>query len=117
MALGLVVAVEIYCNWKTKLPGTSSLNTITRYSLNTFASAARTSNPQDFDDESTTPTSTARGHTRARGSMASILDMMSLTLAVEPSPSQQRGPVPLRGLSSYITYLNTDLIIRNRDTG
>jgi len=28
--------------------------------------------------------------------MASVLDMMSLTLAVEPSPSQQRGPVPLQ---------------------
>jgi hypothetical protein len=31
-----------------------------------------------------------------RGSMASVLEMMSLTLAVMPSASRHRGPLPLR---------------------
>lgn len=38
------------------------------------------------------------GARRTRGSMASVLEMMSVTLAVMPSPSQMRGPVPIREL-------------------
>lgn len=94
VAVGVVAIVEIYCSRKTRLPGPSSLSAITQDSLHTFAKTARLSG-RNGDDESTSLVSTARG-TRTRGSMASVLDMMSLTLAVEPSPSQQRGAVPLR---------------------
>jgi hypothetical protein len=95
VAIGIIIVVEVYCNWKTRLPGPSSLSAITQDSLRTFASTAHLSVGHNADDENTSFFSTSRG-ARTRGSMASVLDMMSLTLAVEPSPSQQRGPVPLR---------------------
>jgi len=95
VAVGVVIVVEIYCSRKTRVPGRSSLSAITQDSLQTFARTARLSAGRDGDDETMSLVSTARG-ARPRGSMASVLDMMSLTLAVEPSPSQQRGPVPLQ---------------------
>ncbi|TCD68080.1 hypothetical protein EIP91_011533 [Steccherinum ochraceum] len=93
-ALFVVVFVESYCRWKTHLPGRRSLSPLTRDSLDTFLRAARPTVPRDIDEENTSLVSSAR-NTRARGSFASVLEMMSLTLAVMPSPSQARGPVPL----------------------
>ena len=94
VALFVVLFVESYCAWKTRLPGRRSLNATTRDSLDTFLRAARPTAPRDIDEESASLVSSTR-NTRARGSFASILEMMSLTLAVMPSPSQSRGPVPL----------------------
>jgi hypothetical protein len=94
VALSVIVVVEIYCNWKTRLPGPSALSAITQNSLHTFASSAQLPTG-NVDDESTSFFGAGTRGTRTRGSMASVLDMMSLTLAVEPSSSQQRGPVPL----------------------
>lgn len=93
-AIVVVIFVEAYCRWKTRLPGPKSLNNITRDSLDAFGRAARPKEPRDLDEESTSLVSSAR-NTRMRGSFASILDMMSMTLAVTPSASQARGPVPL----------------------
>lgn len=95
VAIGLVIAVEAFCNWKTRLPGLKSLSPISQDSLQTFTSSAKAADIHPTDDASTSYVSSGLGR-RTRGSMASILDMMSLTLAVEPSSSQQRGPVPLR---------------------
>lgn len=100
VAVGVAIVVEIYCSRKTSVPGPRSLSPITQDSLQTFAKTARLSAGRNGDDESMSLVSTARG-ARPRGSMASVLDMMSLTLAVEPSPSQQRGPVPLRAYSPF----------------
>ncbi|CAL1693980.1 unnamed protein product [Somion occarium] len=94
VALFVALFVEIYCTWRTRLPGRRSLSPITRDSLDTFMRTARPSTSRDNDEESTSLVSSART-TRARGSFASILEMMSLTLAVMPSASQSRGPVPL----------------------
>jgi calcium permeable stress-gated cation channel len=94
VAVGIIIVVEVYCTQKTKLPGPRSLSAITQDSLRAFASTAHLSADRNIDDENSFFT-TSRG-ARTRGSMASVLDMMSATLAVEPSPSQQRGPVPLR---------------------
>ncbi|THH33123.1 hypothetical protein EUX98_g1076 [Antrodiella citrinella] len=93
-ALFVVVFVESYCAWKTRLPGRRSLNPLTRDSLNTFMRAARPTAPREIDEESTSLVSSTR-NTRARGSFASVLEMMSLTLAVMPTQSQARGPIPL----------------------
>lgn len=93
-ALFVVVFVESYCAWKTRIPGRRSLSPVTKDALTTFTRAARPSTPRDIDEESTSLVSSTR-NTRARGSFASVLEMMSLTLAVMPSPSQARGPVPL----------------------
>ena len=93
-AFFVVLVVETFCNWRTKLPGRSSLSPITQNSLKTFEQSAKPTRQRDVDEESTSLVSTAR-MTRARGSFASVLEMMSLTLAVTPSPSETRGPVPL----------------------
>ncbi|RDX50995.1 hypothetical protein OH76DRAFT_1507025 [Lentinus brumalis] len=93
-ALFVVIVVEGFCNWRTKIPGRSSLSPITQDSLSTFEKNAKPARPRDLDEESTSLVSSAR-ISRARGSFASVLEMMSLTLAVTPSPSENRGPVPL----------------------
>ncbi|KAH8099276.1 hypothetical protein BXZ70DRAFT_289357 [Cristinia sonorae] len=93
-ALFVVVFVESYCTWKTRLPGRRSLAPVTRDSLDTFMRAARPTQNRDIDEESTSLVSSGR-NTRARGSFASVLEMMSLTLAVMPSANQSRGPIPL----------------------
>lgn len=93
-ALFVFVFVESYCSWRTRLPGRKSLNPITLDCLETFSRTARPGKNQEAEEESLSLVSSAR-NTRMRGSNASILDMMSLTLAVVPSPSEARGPVPL----------------------
>lgn len=98
-ALLVVLIVEVYCWWRMRLPGRRSLSEVTQNSLDTFGKAAQPHAPRDVDEESASLVSSGR-NTRTRGSFASILEMMSLTLAVMPSPSQQRGPVPL-GTSPY----------------
>ena len=90
----VVVFVETYCRWRTRLPGSLSLSNVTQESLETFGRTARPTEPREIDEESTSLVSSSR-MTRMRGSFASILDMMSMTLAVTPTPSQTRGPVPL----------------------
>lgn len=95
--VAVVLGVLAYTSWKMRQPGPRSLAAITKDSLKTFASTARQPNPI-VDEETTTSlvSSGAPGQTRPRGSMASVLEMMSLTLAVMPSPSPSRGPIPLR---------------------
>lgn len=93
-AVLVVLVVEAYCTWKTHTPGKRSLGTVTQDALATFTLAAKPGARRDVDEESASLVSSAR-NTRTRGSFASILEMMSLTLAVMPSPSQTRGPVPL----------------------
>lgn len=90
----VVVFVEIYCTMKARLPGTRTLTPITKNSLEHFASGA----DQYLDPEQETNNTSSRkgGHMRTRGSMASVLEMMSITLAVMPSASTYRGAVPLR---------------------
>lgn len=96
----VIIFVESYTSWKTRIPGRKSLSPITQDSLDVFANAMRRSRRTNVDEESASLVSSARGGHRTRGSMASVLEMMSLTLAVMPSPSPSRGPVPLR------TWLN-----------
>ncbi|RPD82440.1 hypothetical protein L226DRAFT_528605 [Lentinus tigrinus ALCF2SS1-7] len=93
-AVFVVAVVEGFCNWRTKPPGRSSLSPIAQDCLATFERSTKPARPRDLDEESTSLVSSAR-NTRARGSFASVLEMMSLTLAVTPSPSENRGPVPL----------------------
>ena len=116
VALCVIILVEVYCNWKTRFPGSRSLSAITQDSLRTFASTAKLYAGPDADEENAS-FGTSRG-ARTRGSMASVLDMMSLTLAVEPSSSQQRGPVPLRTYLHNKHYpIETNLHFRNRYSG
>lgn len=91
--VAVMIFVEIYATLKLRLPGRGSLRAITRDSLDHFARAAER-HLEDSREEMTSENDT-RGHF-TRGSMASVLDMMSLTLAVKPSAPTYRGPVPLR---------------------
>ncbi|OCH87483.1 hypothetical protein OBBRIDRAFT_736098 [Obba rivulosa] len=94
MSLFVVLLAEVYCSWRTRQPSRKSLFPITRDSLDTFSRSARPDRQTELDEENTSLVSSAR-NTRLRGSFASVLEMMSLTLAVMPSPSEIRGPVPL----------------------
>ncbi|KAJ3879447.1 hypothetical protein F5051DRAFT_402847 [Lentinula edodes] len=89
----VILFVETFAIWKTRTPGRSSLSPITNDSLDTFRSTARVSKRTSVDEAST---GTGAPGGRTRGSMASVLEMMSLTLAVMPSSSITRSPVPLQ---------------------
>ena len=96
----MILTVEIYTNAKTRHPGRNSLSPATDESLRRFENAIAEPN---YDDDDTLQDISVVG--RPRGSMASVLDMMSLTLAVMPASSKNRGPIPLRtflfGFSSF----------------
>ncbi|KAF9651959.1 hypothetical protein BDM02DRAFT_3090164 [Thelephora ganbajun] len=94
-SVAVAIFVELFCSLKTREPGVRSLSPVTRNSLDTFRTAARPARRRNVDEESVSLVSSEK-NTRSRGSMASVLEMMSITLAVIPSPSQARGPVPLQ---------------------
>ena len=94
VAFFVVTITEGYCSWRTKTPGRKSLSPVTNDALDTFLSAAQPTQQRDIEEESTSLVSSAR-NTRLRGSFASVLEMMSTALAVGPSSSEVRGPVPL----------------------
>lgn len=96
LGIALVVAgiVEVYTIYKTRLASLQALPENAQESLRVFRRALESDNLTDTDDENRSML-TARGN-RTRGSMASVLEMMSLTLAVMPSASSHRGPLPLR---------------------
>ncbi|KAG2358227.1 hypothetical protein BDR07DRAFT_1418255 [Suillus spraguei] len=96
LGIALVVAgiVEVHTMHKTRLASLQALPENTQESLRVFRRALESDNRTDTDDENRSMI-TARGN-RTRGSMASVLEMMSLTLAVMPSASSHRGPLPLR---------------------
>ncbi|KAG5647674.1 hypothetical protein DXG03_008397 [Asterophora parasitica] len=91
----VIIFVEAYTAWTARLPGRRSLSPITQDSLNTFEVTAWNTDRRNVDDEGTSRGSSTGRYPRLRGSMASVLEMMSLTLAVMPSPTNYRGPVPL----------------------
>lgn len=98
-AVLIVIVVEAYCEWKTRVPKVNSLSPITRDSLDSFRRAQREGLPGAREDDMSLLSShgaRSPGDGEPRGSIASVLDMMSLTLAVMPSTSRGRGPIPLR---------------------
>lgn len=100
-----VFFVEVYARIKERQPGRGALSPVSLHALESFRKAAHPSNPAVLEEESTSIVSSGRA-TRTRGSFASVLEMMSSTLAVVPSRYQQHGPVPLR-MSSSIFLIHT----------
>lgn len=88
-----IVGVEIYAYRKTRLPSRKTLSAVTLDSLDRFEERAGAGNRTVSESEGNSLVSAPR--LRGRGSMASVLEMMSLTLAVMPTPQQARGAVPL----------------------
>jgi calcium permeable stress-gated cation channel len=98
--------VEVYTRIKERQPGRAALSPVCQHAVESFRNAARPSNPAVLEEESTSIVSSGRA-ARARGSFASVLEMMSTTLAVVPSRYQQHGPVPLRTSSSPCLLIQT----------
>jgi hypothetical protein len=112
IAVAIVILVEWYCYSKLKKPGPNSLSPVTRNAIETYVRSARPagmlgsigSNEKASADESS---SRQKGKDRRRqnGSISSVLDMMSITLAVMPGARRNRPPVPLRK-HEFVRYLD-----------
>ncbi|KAL0068549.1 hypothetical protein AAF712_004264 [Marasmius tenuissimus] len=94
VGVGVFVIVFVETFTRIRMSERKTLSNITQDSVETFSTTARTRRTIMEDEESTSLVGSRAG-TRPRGSMASVLEMMSLTLAVMPSRSRVRGPVPL----------------------
>lgn len=91
-----IILVEAFAHWKTRLPGRKSLSTVTVAALDKFQEkAGQDVIIQGSETEGASLVASAPRTRSRRGSMASVLDMMSFTLAVMPTPHQSRGAVPL----------------------
>jgi hypothetical protein len=107
-AVGVILLAEVYCSRKLRQPGLASLGPTTRHHIETFGKAAKPNRNRNTDDESTDLVAENGGmNPRARGSFASVLEMMSITLAVTPS-SHFRGPVPLRESLFFLVISHHD---------
>ncbi|KAF8587371.1 hypothetical protein K439DRAFT_1630859 [Ramaria rubella] len=96
-AVLIVCLVEGYAWHKLRLPGVKSLSPITQDSLTHFGQAALPEKTwSSSEDPSVVSSPPRRGIPLPRSSMASVLEMMSLTLAVMPSNAKARGSVPLQ---------------------
>ncbi|KAK7029822.1 MPN domain-containing protein [Favolaschia claudopus] len=94
----VIIFVELFAAIKTRQPGRRSLSPIVKNSLDAFNKAARpaTAKRRTVDDESTSLVSSGRLGHRTRGSMASVLEMMSVTLAVMPPRKPEQVSLPLK---------------------
>jgi len=96
VAVLAIIIAELYAASLMRLPSRRSLSPVTQDALDTFQERARPVNqPNSSDDEGTSLVSSSQRAVRSRGSMASVLEMMSLTLAVMPTPHSGRHAVPL----------------------
>jgi len=102
IAVAIILGVEWYCTNKLKKPGIESLSPVTRDAIEAFTRSARPAlgfGGQGSSEKAIAAASSVerKGKERQRtGSLSSVLDMMSITLAVIPGPSKNRPPVPLR---------------------
>lgn len=90
-----IIFVEVYARLKERRRDKAALSPVTQHALESFRKAAQPDHPTALDEESTSIVSSGRAG-RARGSFASVLEMMSTTLAVVPTQYQRHGPVPIR---------------------
>ena len=95
VGLVTIIFVEVYARLKERRSGRAALSPVSQHALESFRKAAQPAHPTVLDEESTSLVSSGRV-ARTRGSYASVLEMMSTTLAVVPTQYQQHGPVPIR---------------------
>jgi hypothetical protein len=105
IAVGIVIIifVKVYTHIKERQPGRGALSPVALHALESFRKAAQPDRPAVLDEESTSLVSSGRG-ARTRGSFASVLEMMTTTLAVVPTHYQQHGPVPIRTFSPFLSH-------------
>lgn len=104
IAVGVVIIifVSLYTRIKERQPGRGALSPVALHALESFRKAAQPGRPTLLDEESTSVVSSGRG-ARTRGSFASVLEMMTTTLAVMPTQYQQHGPVPIRTFFPFLS--------------
>ncbi|CAE6431762.1 unnamed protein product [Rhizoctonia solani] len=98
-ALVIVAIVEVYCGYKSRNLPERKFSPIVRDSLATFRRSVRGSKSKrrltiEEDGTSLVSSPMERGGI-PRGSIASVLDMMSITLNVMPSPNRPKDAVPV----------------------
>ena len=110
-AVAIIILVEWYCSNKLKKPGVDSLSPVTRDAIEAFTRSARPAgrfgSRGASEKASAVPSESERqGKERRKrnGSISSVLDMMSITLAVMPGTRKNRPPVPLR-MSFLVQFL------------
>jgi hypothetical protein len=102
----IIIFIEVYTRIKERQPGRGALSPVALHALETFRKSAQPDRPTVLDEESTSIVSSGRG-ARTRGSFASVLEMMTTTLAVVPTQYQQHGPVPIRTSSPFLVCVMT----------
>ncbi|EJD04016.1 uncharacterized protein FOMMEDRAFT_106418 [Fomitiporia mediterranea MF3/22] len=112
VGVAAMATVEVYAYWKTRLPGRKSLTDKTLNSLERFAGQARPAGKQSVSETEGSNALVNAPRMRSRGSLASVLEMMSLTLAVMPTPHQARGAVPIAETESLDDLTATDRAAR-----
>ncbi|KAG8822531.1 hypothetical protein FRC17_009553 [Serendipita sp. 399] len=99
IAIGIIIVVEWYCSNKLKRPGVESLSPVTRDAIESYVRSARPAGRSGLggNDNGAASSTNRKGKGRRamNGSISSVLDMMSITLAVMPGPNRKRPPVPL----------------------
>ncbi len=93
ISICVILGVEVYTHRKSSVPGYITLSDFTKDSLQTFYQAARIAHIDAEGSEGASIQNSQRP--LPRGSLASVLEMMSLRLAVMPASIRNRGPVPL----------------------
>ncbi|CAE6437914.1 unnamed protein product [Rhizoctonia solani] len=98
-ALVIIVIVEVYCGYRSRNPPERKFSPIVRDSLATFRRSVRGSKSKrrltiEEDGTSLVSSPMERGGI-PRGSIASVLDMMSITLNIMPSPNRPKDAVPV----------------------
>ncbi|CAE6471377.1 unnamed protein product [Rhizoctonia solani] len=98
-ALVIIIIVEGYCGYKSRNPPERKFSPVVRDSLATFRRSIQGSRSKrrltiEEDGTSLVSSPMERGGV-PRGSIASVLDMMSITLNVMPSPNRPKDAVPV----------------------
>ena len=109
-----LIFVEVYTRLKERSPGRRSLNPVSQHALDSFGKAAKPSQLAVLGSSSPSVVSSGRA-TRTRGSFASVLEMMSMTLAVAPSHYQQQGPMPISTLLLLVFFLCRRALMAHSD--
>ncbi|CAE6524811.1 unnamed protein product [Rhizoctonia solani] len=98
-AFVIIFVVEGYCGYKSRNPPERKFSPVVRDSLATFRRSVQGSRSKrrltmEEDGTSLVSSPMERGGV-PRGSIASVLDMMSITLNVMPSPNRPKDAVPV----------------------
>lgn len=104
-ALLIILIVEGYCTFKSRPTSDRDFSPVVRDSLSTFKRSLHGNRGRRRltieEDGTSLVSSPLERNGVPRGSIASVLDMMSITLNVMPSPNRARDAVPIGELPLF----------------